>query len=709
MNKEEGLQKYKIEGLDCPQCANNLEKALQKQEGLNNITVDFVTQTLKLPPDRLPQVLKVVRRVEPNARIIVPENLRPHKGTDKSGIGSYKAKLIRIGAGTILTVTGIIFNESLHSTPYHWAEYTVLLCAYILVGAPVIIKAVKNILRGRVFDEMLLMTIATLGAIAIHELSEAVAVMLFYSVGEYFQDLAVDRSRRSITSLLDLRPDTARIVREEKVFEVSPEDVEVGSVIEVRPGERIPLDGDVIEGESFVDTSALTGESVPRSIAEGEEVLSGFINESGKIRIRVTKIFAESSVSRILELVENASSRKAPTERFISRFASYYTPVMVGLAAVIAFLPPLIIPGALFSEWIYRALVLLVISCPCALVLSIPLGYFGGIGGASRNSILIKGANFIDALKDVETIVLDKTGTLTKGVFRVTEVVPRNGFRKEDVLHWAALAEAHSTHPLARSIRNAYPREIALNSISQVREEKGYGVSALVDGRTVLAGNDKLLHREGIEHEDCRVEGTVVYVVLDRVYIGYLLVSDEIKPEAAKTITALRALGVKHVVMLTGDNQKIAERVARALGIDEFLAELLPEEKVEAVEGLKGELKKGRRLAFVGDGINDAPVLMSADLGIAMGALGSDAAIEAADIILMDDRIDRIPTAIKIAHFTRKVVIQNIVMALLVKAVFLAFGAFGLATIWEAVIADVGIALLAVLNSMRTIRGGNRF
>ncbi|MBN2050690.1 MAG: cadmium-translocating P-type ATPase [Spirochaetales bacterium] len=626
-----------------------------------------------------------------------------HSETVQGETGKNLFRLIRIAAGAALMLMGILFHEPLHATAYHWAEYLVLLTAYVLVGAPVIAAAVKNILRGRVFDEMLLMTIATLGAIAIHELTEAVAVMLFYSVGEHFQDRAVDRSRRSIRSLLDLRPDTARVMRGEAFVEVSPEEVEPGALIEVRPGERIPLDGEVVEGESSVETSALTGESVPRTVSVGDDVLSSFINESGRIKVRVTRRFEESSVSRILELVENASSRKAPTERFISRFAAYYTPIMVGLAAVVAFLPPLIIPGALFSQWIYRALVLLVISCPCALVISIPLGYFGGIGRASRNSILIKGANYVDALKDVDTLVMDKTGTLTKGVFRVTKVVPRNGCSPEDLLRWAALAEAHSTHPIARSIRTAYPGELAPASVSNVREEKGYGVSAMAEGRAILAGNDKLLHRERIEHQDCGVVGTVVYVVLDSVYMGYLLISDEIKPEAAETIRSLRNLGVERLVMLTGDNRVIAESVAKTLGIDEYRAELLPEEKAAAVEELKREMKKGRRLAFVGDGINDAPVLMVSDIGIAMGALGSDAAIEAADLVLMDDRIDRVPMAIRIARFTRKVVIQNIVLALLVKAVFLAFGAFGLATIWEAVIADVGVALLAVLNSMRTL------
>ncbi len=612
-------------------------------------------------------------------------------------------QLVRIGIAALLTGVGIVFGEPLRDTPFQAAEYGVLLTAYVLVGLPVLAGAARNIVRGRIFDELFLMTVATLGAIAIGQLSEAVGVMLFYSVGEYLQDRAVHRSRRSISSLMDLRPDYARLVTDEGTTRVAPETVDPGSTIEVLPGERVPLDGEVIEGESSVDTSALTGESVPRHVSGGDFVASGLISETGRLRIRTTRSYAESSVARILALVDSAEERKAPTERFISRFAAVYTPIVVSLAAAIAFLPPLVIPGAVLGEWVYRALVLLVISCPCALVVSIPVGYVGGIGGASRNGILIKGANYVDALKHVSTVVLDKTGTVTRGVFRVMETVPRNGSDPDEVLRWAAFAEAHSTHPVARSIREAYGREID-TEITTVHEAKGYGVTAAADGHRLLVGSDRLLHREGIAHTDCDAAGTVVYVAVDDTYVGYLLIADEIKPEAAQAVSDLRASGVRRIMMLTGDSHQIAAEVAEKIGIDEYFAELLPHEKVETVERIQESMPHGRRLAFVGDGINDAPVLMRADVGIAMGALGSDAAIEAADVVLMDDRVDRIPTAIDIAHHTRSVVVQNIVLVLAVKAAFLTLGALGIATMWEAVIADVGVSLLAVLNATRTLR-----
>ncbi len=647
------IKKYQIEGLDCAQCADNHGGESGEEEG-------------------------GLRRVG----LIVPAML--------------------------LTGVGIVFNQELHATPFHIAEYLVFLVAYILVGGPVLLSAAKNIRRGRVFDEMFLMSVATLGAIAIHELPEAVAVMLFYSVGEYVQDLAVDRSRRSISELMDLRPDLARIVSADGTTEVAPQSVEIGSTIEVRPGERIPLDGEIIQGESVVDTSALTGESVPRSVTTGDTVLSGFVNDSGTLRVRVTKPFAESSVSRVLELVEDAAARKAPTEKFISRFAAVYTPIVVGLAGAIAFLPPLFIPGAVLSEWVYRALVVLVISCPCALVISVPLGYFGGIGGASRRGILIKGANYIDALKEVSTVVLDKTGTLTKGVFRVTKTVPRNGFAAEEVLRLAATAEVHSTHPIARSIGEAYGKDLDPEAIAEVREEKGYGVVVRVEDRTIMAGSERLLHRENIEHGDFEIEGTVVYVMSDRSYAGYLVIADEVKEGAAEAIADMRAAGVERVVMLTGDNDAVARQVADDVGIDTWYAELLPEEKVARVEELSAQLPKGERLAFVGDGINDAPVLMRADIGFAMGGLGSDAAIEAADVVLMDDQLGGIGSAIRIARHTRSVVMQNIVFTLLAKVGFLTLGAIGIATMWEAVIADVGVSILAVLNATRTLRYSRR-
>ncbi len=618
----------------------------------------------------------------------------------------------RFGFALVLTTLGVIFQDTLQDTPLQLAEYAVFLTAYVLVGWSVLYKAAQNIVRGRVFDEMFLMSIATLGAIVIHELAEAVAVMLFYSVGEYVQDLAVDRSRRSISSLMDLRPDFARLVTSDGTNEVEPEAVTVGQTIEVHAGERVALDGEVVSGFTAVDTSALTGESVPRTVEIGDSVLAGFINAGGTIRVRVAKPFSESSVSRIIELVEDSAARKAPTERFVSRLAAVYTPIVVGIAATIAFLPPLFVPGATLGEWVYRALVMLVISCPCALVVSIPLGYFGGIGGASRNGILVKGANYLDTLLDVSTVVMDKTGTLTHGTFTVIHTETRNGYTPQEVLRLAALSESHSTHPIATSIRAAYKKSTETGppgapdeqAVTEVHEERGFGVIATVGGTTVVAGSDRLLHRENIDHGDCDAEGTVVYVAVDGRYMGYIVISDEIKEGATEAVAELKSLGVERIVMLTGDNKTIAQRVAQKTSIDTYFAELLPEEKVAKVEELVGTLPKGKKVAFVGDGINDAPVLMRADVGIAMGAMGSDAAIEAADVVLMDDKPVGVANSIRLARKTRAVVIQNIVLALLVKVVFLTMGALGIATMWEAVIADMGTSLLAVFNATRTLR-----
>ncbi|NCN04743.1 MAG: cadmium-translocating P-type ATPase [Spirochaetales bacterium] len=698
------MKKYRLEGLDCAQCANEIETTLRKIEGFQGSVVSFGTATLLIPADSLKTAAEIVKKIEPGARILEKES--PKKETEEPNLWH----LGRIGLATLLTLLGVIFHDTLHETPFRIAEYSIFILAYILVGGPVVLAAVKNIFRGRVFDEMFLMTIATLGAFAIHELAEAVAVMLFYSLGEYVQNRAVGKSRRSISELMDLRPEMARRMTDEGPEEVAPEAVEVGSIIEVRPGERVPLDGTLVTGRSSVNTAALTGESAPRSVEVGDTVLSGFVNESGTIRVHVTKPFAESSVARILELVEDAASRKAPTEKFISRFASIYTPIIVGIATAVAFLPPLFIPDARLSEWVYRALVILVISCPCALVISVPLGYFGGIGGASRKGILIKGANFIDALRDVSTVVVDKTGTLTKGVFRVVQVVPQRGFETDQLLYYAAYAEAHSTHPVARTIRESYGKTIDLSTLDEVREERGFGVWARVGERSVAVGGVRLLEKEGITltYDTLVPEGTVVYVVVDGILAGHIKVADEVKEGAAQAIADLRSLGVQHIIMLTGDNENVARQVVEQVGLDQCFAGLLPEQKVEKVEELTAGLEKGKKLAFVGDGINDAPVLMRADVGFAMGALGSEAAIEAADVVLMDDKIQGIGSAIRVARFTRSVVVQNILLALLVKAGFLSLGAFGLATMWEAVIADVGVSLLAVLNSTRTLHFLNR-
>ncbi len=612
-----------------------------------------------------------------------------------------------VAAGLLLAV-GLIFNRVLHATPYSWAEYAVLMAAYLLVGGGVIGSALRNLTRGRVFSEHFLMTVATGGAIAVHRLTEAVAVMLFYSVGEHLQERAVRRSRRSIAALLDLRPDYAQLKLDGEIKRVRPEEVEVGQTIVVQPGEKVPLDGEVVEGVSSVDTSALTGEAVPRRVQRGDKVLAGMINGEGLLTVKVVKPYRTSSAARILELLQNAAARKAPTEQFITTFSRYYTPAVVALAAAVAVIPPLVVPGAAFDRWLYRALVLLVISCPCALVLSVPLAYFGGIGGASRRGVLVKGANFLDALKDLHTVVFDKTGTLTRGVFRVTRIVPYNGFSEGELLSLAAHAEAFSTHPIARSIREAYGREISPEAVGEYREIAGHGVSATVGGKRVLAGNDRLLHREGIAHEVCHLEGTGLHVAVDGTFAGYIVISDELKPDAREAIARLKELGVRKTVMLTGDEESVAGRVAGSLGLDAYFAGLLPEDKVAKVEELRAALPDRRRhkLAFVGDGLNDAPVIAGADVGIALGGPGRDAAVEAADVVLMEDAPSKLVVAVQIARRTARIVRQNVALSLGVKAFFVALGAFGLAGIWEAVFADVGVALLTVLNATRALGMG---
>ncbi len=617
---------------------------------------------------------------------------------------SVRTELTLIISSILLFALGIAFRGTLHDTPYSTGEYAVFLSAYLLSGWRVLWTAFRNLIHGEVFDENFLMSVATIGAIIIHELPEAVAVMLFFKVGEFFQDISVNRSRRSITVLLDVRPDYANLVSAQGLMKVSPEDVKVSDTIVIKPGEKIPLDGYILEGDTRVDTSALTGESIPRHISVGDQVLAGMINITGSVTVRVTKEFSESSVSRIMELVENASTRKSPTENFITTFARYYTPVVVSGAVAVAVVPPLAIEGAAFSDWVYRALVLLVISCPCALVISIPLGYFGGIGAASRQGILVKGANFLDTLTRVKTAVFDKTGTLTKGNFRVTEIVPSSSFSKEELLRLAAQAEAQSNHPVAKSILQAYNQPVDTSTVREYQELSGQGVSALVNGTLILAGNDRLLHREGIRHEVCTVEGTVVHVAADYQYAGYIVISDEIKEDSRKAIQSLKNLGVEKIVMLTGDSKAIAKAVADKLGIDSFLADLLPEEKVDAIDQLERESADGGKIVFAGDGINDAPVIARADVGVAMGGLGSDAAIEAADVVIMTDAPSRLADAVGVARNTRKIVWQNIIMALGVKGIFIVLGIIGIATIWEAVFADVGVALLAILNATRAMR-----
>lgn len=685
--------------MDCASCAAKIEGSLTRLDEVKFVSVNFATSSMTIDTNDFEKIKSKIKEIEPDVE--VEDNDKEKSLVSTSELSENKWTIIKAVSGILLLLIGLIFEEELHDTPFHIAEYVVFVTAYLVVGWKVLAAAIKNIIRGQVFNEHFLMTIATLGAFAIHEMPEAVAVMLFYVVGELFQDIAVNRSRRSIKSLLEIKPDSANLKDNGGIIKVSPEDVNPGDEIVIRAGEKIPLDGLVTDGCSFVDTSALTGESVPRKIKPNDEVLAGMINQTGLITVKVTRIFGESSISKILEMVENATSKKAETEKFITTFAKYYTPVVVFGALLIAVMPPLLISGATFSDWIYRALVVLVISCPCALVISIPLGYFGGIGGASRRGILVKGSNFLDALTQVKTVVFDKTGTLTKGEFKVSEIVTSNGFDENTILEYAAYAEYNSNHPIAKSILESYNRDFDNSRIGKVEEIPGHGVKAYIDNKVVFAGNDKLLHKGNIEHEKCEIEGTVVHVVIDKKYAGYIVISDNLKDDSIVAIKRLNKKGIK-TVMLTGDNQFAAGTFARKLGIKEYYAGLLPENKVEHIERL---LNKYGKVAFVGDGINDAPVLTRADVGIAMGALGSDAAIETADVVLMTDSPSKVADAIDVAKRTRKIIWQNIVFALGVKAVFIVLGVFGIATMWEAVFGDMGVALIAILNATRILKG----
>ena len=583
----------------------------------------------------------------------------------------------------------------------------VFLAAYFIIGGDVLYRAARNILRGKVFDENFLMSIATIGAFIVGDFAEAVAVMLFYQVGELFQSYALDQSRKSIAELMDIRPDYANVQRGETLLKVDPDEVRVDEIIIIKPGERVPLDAVVLSGSSALDTSALTGESLPRDVVAGDALLSGCINISGLVTARVTKEFGESTVSKILDLVENAGNKKSRSEHFITKFAHYYTPAVVIIAALLALIPPLVIPGATFRDWIYRALIFLVISCPCALVISIPLSFFGGIGGASRRGILVKGSNYLEALAETEIVVFDKTGTLTKGIFRVQRIVPR-GISADALIEIAAYAESYSNHPISRSLQQAYGEAIDSTRIREVEEFSGHGVSARVDETMVAAGNAKLMRRLGVafaQPED--VVGTVVHVAKAGEYVGYIVIADEVKEDAARAIRELKEAGIRQIVMLTGDAKRIGERVAAELGIDSVYTELLPADKVAKMEELFAEKSPRGKLAFVGDGINDAPVLARADIGIAMGALGSDAAIEAADIVIMTDEPSKIATAIRVSKKTLRIVKQNITFALLVKGVVLLLGALGIATMWAAIFADVGVAILAILNAIRMLNVKN--
>lgn len=584
-----------------------------------------------------------------------------------------------------------------------WMNNILYILAYAMVGIEIVIKAFKNIIKGKVFDENFLMAVATIGAFVIGELPEAVAVMLFYQVGELFQSYAVSKSRKSISNLMDIRPDFANVERNKDVEKVKPENVKIGEIIIIKPGEKVPLDGIVVEGNSSLDTKALTGESLPKDVKVNEEVLSGFINLNGVIKVKVTKEYGESTVSKILDLVENASNKKSKSENFITKFAKYYTPIVVIIALILAIVPPLIIKDAVLSNWIYRALSFLVVSCPCALVISIPLSFFGGIGGASKMGVLIKGSNYLEALSNTEIVVFDKTGTLTKGVFEVQKVAPE-GISKEELLEVTAYSEHYSNHPIAISIKNAYGREIDEEKIINTNEIPGFGIMAKIEDKEILVGNEKLMNENKISFSKCDSIGTILYVTIDKKYAGYIVIADKIKDDSKDTIKLLKKNNIKQTVMLTGDRKKVGEEVAKELGIDKVYTDLLPDGKVKKVEELLTSRAQKGKLIFVGDGINDAPVLAISDIGVAMGGLGSDAAIEAADVVIMTDEPSKLVNAIKLSKRTMRIVKENIIFAIFVKVLVLVLSALGVATMWEAVFADVGVSIIAIINALRALR-----
>ena len=705
---ENSSETFLLEGLGCANCAAKMEDQIGKLKEISAVHVDFVSRRLSITPEggrlnneTVEKISTIVRDIEPDTKVIREiKEKQPQNKTSKSEIIAHKEELLKILGSALLLAMGMLFTFPT------WVEFVIFGASYLVVGWEILYRAGRNIARGQVFDENFLMSIATLGAFFIGEYPEGVAVMLFYQVGELFQNLAVNRSRKSIADLMDIKPEFANLLVGSNLQKVSPEEVKIGDRIVVKPGEKIPLDGIVTEGISAADTSALTGESVPRELEIGATALSGFININGVLQIQVTKAYEDSTVSKILELVQNASSKKAPTENFITKFARYYTPFVVFSAAALAVIPPLVMGGA-FSEWLYRALVFLVISCPCALVVSIPLGFFGGIGGASKKGILIKGGNFLEALNDVETVIFDKTGTLTKGVFKVTEVVPAGGFTEDELMRAAAYAETYSNHPIAKSILKAYGKEVDKQQIESYEEVAGHGIRAVIGDNEILAGNKKLMIRESVSYDDVRNLGTVVFISINSKYAGHLVISDEVKEDSLSAILELKALGVKNTVMLTGDSKAVGKKIGELLGLDEVYSELLPADKVERMEYFEKQKSQRGKIIFVGDGINDAPVLARADIGIAMGGLGSDAAIEAADIVIMTDEPSKIPTAIKIAKRTRNIVWQNISFSLGVKLIFLIMGAFGLANMWEAVFADVGVTIIAVINAARAMNMKN--
>ena len=738
---------FLVKGLDCPHCSAEIENDLNKHKEIKSAVVNLVTQTLTVEySDSIENELndiveKTVHSHEPEVE--VSDKLSkstvfastPHNCSDNCGCGdkihtknhgshskvnsshkhgSYRQKeksrksfisfledekviVIRLIIGAVLFAGG--FALSLLDCAL-FVYLPLIAASYIIMGTDVCIKALLNILKGRIFDEYFLMTVSTIGAFIIGEYPEAAAVMLFYQLGEYIQGRAVKKSRRSISELMDIRPDKANVIRYGNTIEVSPEEVAVGEFILIKPGERVPLDGIVTEGSSMLDTSALTGESVPRKAVVGDTVISGCINENGTLKVKTTKKYADSTVSNILDLVENAAAKKAPAENFITTFSRYYTPIVVISAVLLALLPPLFFGGE-FTDWIHRGFVFLVISCPCALVISIPLTFFGGIGTASRHGILIKGSNYLESLNAVSCIVADKTGTLTKGVFEVSKIVPEKGISENELLYTAALAESFSNHPIARSILKANTAELDKSRVKKCKETAGCGISAEIDGEKVLVGNIRLLTDNGIKAEKADEYGTIIYIAGRGKLLGHIVISDEIKSDSAKAIEGLKKQGIEKIVMLTGDSESAAKYVSDTLKLDEYISGLLPDAKTAETEKIKQSLEKGKKLAFVGDGINDAPVLALADVGIAMGGLGSDAAIEAADIVLMTDEPTKLCEAISIARYTKKIVKQNIICVIAVKILFLILGALGIASMWGAVFGDVGVMILAVLNSIR--------
>ncbi|MDV4708939.1 heavy metal translocating P-type ATPase, partial [Enterococcus faecium] len=687
------MKSYRLEGLDCANCAMKIEKGVQKINGVKEATVNFTSGklTIDAEEDHLATIeqetKKVVKELEPDVKVteIDKEKVSEH-GNEKERNTLFRILFSLAGIALLLLFD---FNEPIRLIGY--------LLIYLLIGYDVVKKAVMNIVKGKIFDENFLMSVATIGAMLIGEYPEAVAVMLFYQIGEYFQGLAVSHSRKSIRELMAIRPETAHVQTAEGLMTVNPEDVQIGQFVLVKPGERVPLDGTIIEGESLVDTSALTGESVPKSVYVGETVLSGFINKNKPFLVQVKKSYENSTISKLLELVENASSKKAPAENFITKFARYYTPVVVGLAVLLAVLPPLVVSGAAFSEWIYRALTFLVISCPCALVISVPLSFFGGIGGASKIGVLVKGSNYLELLAQTETVVFDKTGTLTKGDFSIQTIDTK--IDPKIFMQYVASAEQFSTHPIAQSVLEGYAGPLL--PTTNIQEFAGEGILAEVDGKQVLVGNHKLMERFEISFPSSQEIGTLLYLAIDQSYSGYLVIADTLKEDAVDALVQLKQAGVKNTVMLTGDSKKIADHIGKQVGVDKIYSELLPEDKVQRLEEILQ--RNNKKTAFVGDGINDAPVLARADVGIAMGGLGSDAAIEAADVVIMNDQPSKIAEAIHLAKKTLKIVKQNIVFAIGIKILVLTLGAFGFASMGDAVFADVGVTVLAVLNAMRSL------